>query len=433
MQKNPADISKLIYSYLEESLSPEQSSTLDAWLNENQQNRLFFNKIIQQEYIHQGMVNQLKIDQNEQALFDKVLAGINGKKEQKAVRTPTPRMAFYRHWWVAASVLFILISGAYVWLQRHQDQVAANNSNRFTTDISAGKDGAILTLADGSQIVLDSLKNGVVATQNGAAIVLKNGQLTYAPASIQTTAIAYNTITTPKGRQFQLTLPDGTRIWLNAASSIKYPTNFTEKERKITITGEAYLEVIKNTQQPFFVNINDLATVQVLGTSFNINAYENEPSINTTLIEGSVRVDDWIPEGALRRGYDRSFASAQDDKELREGKKPLANKSVILQPGEQAQIAEKIKVIKDANIEKVTSWRNNAFNFTATSFAEVMRQIERWYDIEVVYENGIPNIQLGGKASRTLSLSGILSVLSDLEVSFRLEAGRKLVISNSKI
>jgi hypothetical protein len=271
-------------------------------------------------------------------------------------------------------------------------------------DIAPGKQGAILTLADGRTVVLDSLGNGVVASQGGTKVVLNNGRLAYNTEGAATAEPAYNTMTTPKGRQFQVTLPDGTKVWLNAASSLRYPTAFTGKERTVDVTGEAYFEVApmlsgSGDRMPFIVKINDATQVQVLGTHFNINAYKDEATINTTLLEGSVRI-------------------------VNGGEK------AILRPGQQAQtgLSTRIKIVADANVEKVMAWKNGVFDFQDATLEEVMRQLQRWYDIDVVYEKGIPKLEFIGKMGRDLSLAEVLGGLQLSKVHFRLEEGRRLVV-----
>lgn len=304
-----------------------------------------------------------------------------------------PRVEQLFRWKYAAAVIVLVVVG---WLtnkysrpDKMEDEVAA------TAPIMPGKDGAILTLADGSTLVLDSLANGIVANQNGATVILKNGQLQYDRANNSTTTTTYNTVTTPKGRQFNIQLPDGTRVWLNAESSIHYPTQFF-KERSVKITGEVYFEVKKDKSKPFLVKINDHTEIDVLGTRFNVNAYKDETTINATLIDGSIRVKN-------------------------------ARTEVLLQPGEQAQITEKIKIVKNANTEQEMAWKNGLFNFHGKSLEEVMRQLVRWYDIEVVYEKGIPNITFGGEMTKSILLSDILVALEKSEVHFRME-GRRLIV-----
>jgi ferric-dicitrate binding protein FerR (iron transport regulator) len=275
-------------------------------------------------------------------------------------------------------------------------------------DIPPGRDGAILTLADGRQVVLDSLGNGVIATQNGTQVELKNGELAY-NKNAGVVVPVYNNLTTPKGRQFQLKLPDGSRVWLNAASSIRYPTAFSGKDRRVAVTGEAYFEVAHDKTKPFIVDIPSTtgepggSSIEVLGTQFNINAYDNEQSIKTTLLEGSVKI------------VKRQTANGKEN-------------PVILKPGQQAVLHDAQLTIHDhADIDKALAWKNGFFNFEDASLQEVMRQLERWYNIEVVYEKNIPDIRFGGKMSNDVSLSGLLRSLQEMEVHFRVE-GRKLIV-----
>jgi transmembrane sensor len=310
---------------------------------------------------------------------------------------------FKRRWlqYAAAATLIIAFGLYFLIANKPTQSVVAGKIDKPATreEIQPGKEGAILTLVDGSKMVLDSLGNGLLTTQNGTKVLLKNGQLVYDAATSPNVAIGYNTMTTPKGRQFQLVLPDGSKVWLNAASSIRYPIMFTGKERKVEITGEAYFEVARNTAKPFRVQVNEETTIEVLGTHFNINSYSNEESINTTLLEGSVRV----------------ISNA--------GK-------TVLKPGQQARsrAQETIRVLDNVDVEKVMAWKNGVFNFEDATLEEVMRQLERWYDIEVVYEKNIPRLEFFGKMGKDLSLAAVLSGLEKSNVHFRLEQGRKLVV-----
>jgi transmembrane sensor len=280
--------------------------------------------------------------------------------------------------------------------------VATTNDNKqLQTDIAPGGDKAVLTLSDGSTILLDNAQNGNVAQQGNTKVIkLDNGQLAYSPSRSKMGLggeVLYNTIATPKGGQYQIVLPDGTRVWLNAASSIKFPTVFSGATRNVEMTGEVYLEIAKSAKQPFSVTTGK-TTIQVLGTSFNINAYSDEEAEKTTLIEGKVKV--------LK-----------------------GNSEAILLPGQQAQITQqKLSVVRDADIEKVMAWKNGLFNFNGAGVEEVMRQLSRWYDIEVVYEKDVPDIEFIGKMSKNVSLSGVLKGLEGAGVHFRIEKGRKLII-----
>lgn len=324
---------------------------------------------------------------------------------------PVHQVHFLKTSWFryAAAILLLVGTGAYLWFQSSRQQTLVSDSKPLPMEIPPGKEGAVLTLADGSQVVLDSLGNGIIASQNGAEVVLKDGQLAYDPTDKAESEMAYNTMATPKGRQFQVVLPDGTRVWLNAASSIRYPTVFTGKERRVEIMGEAYFEVAQKVKQPFFVQLNNQAEIQVLGTSFNINAYENEHSVNTTLIEGSIKIT-----SSLNIEHTTS--------------------NIILKPGQQAQLLvgqrarQGIKLLESADIDKVMAWKNGTFNFEGAGLEEVMRQLERWYDLKVVYEGAIPKIQFFGEISRNENLSSLLKALEESKVHCRMEEGRRLIV-----
>lgn len=342
------------------------------------------------------------------------LAALAARPLMAADERQTRRPSLLRRYWAAASIVLALGIGAFLWTTNKKNPPPPATAAK-TVDIAPGKDGAILTLADGTQMVLDSLGNGVIATQNGAKAVLKNGQLTYDTTGASTGETVYNTMSTPNGRQFNMSLPDGTKLWLNAASSIRYPTAFTGKERTVEVTGEVYFEVAKNKEMPFRVNVNHRMEVEVLGTQFNVNAYEDEKKLNTTLIEGSIKI--------------------------MAGHQTQPGNSVVLKPGQQAQLANtppssgsvagSFAVISDANLEKVMAWKNGYFSLDDCSLAELMRQVERWYNVTVVYEKGVPPKELFGKMNRDLTLIDFMEALKDWGVRFRLE-GRKLIVTGAE-
>ncbi|KAA2241661.1 DUF4974 domain-containing protein [Chitinophaga agrisoli] len=338
---------------------------------------------------------QEQIGEEWKTVFTAVIDADKARDEERR-RIPS----FFHRWRWAAVLIPLMIAVAY-FLVPGKKATVPSNTQAIAADIAPGRNGAVLTLADGSQVVLDSLGNGVIATQKGAQVMLNSGQLSYAP-SHKGEGTDYNMITTPKGRQFKLVLPDGTGVWLNAASSLRFPTSFTGKARVIDVTGEAYFEVARNANMPFYVNVNGHTRVEVLGTRFNINAYKNEQHINTTLVAGSVRV-------AAGTG----------------------GASVLLKPGQQAQSGGQtegaIKVVNNADIEKIIAWKDGLFNFNGVSLREVMRQLERWYDIEVVYEKNVPDISFYGKMTKDVSLNGLLIGLQKSEVHLRIE-GRKLIV-----
>lgn len=325
-----------------------------------------------------------------------------GLAEKRAVSRNVPliKAAWLRY---AAAAIILLGVAFYGWFwSRNEKQAMPDTiSQSKANEIEPGRQGAILTLADGSEVLLDTANNGYIADQGGVRALLKDGRLAYNPQGTATATGAYNTVTTPKGRQFSLILPDGSQVWLNAASSIRYPTVFTGNERNVEITGEVYFEVTAQRGMPLRVKINGGTDIEVLGTRFNVNAYQDEPTIKTTLLEGAVRVN------------------ATKHKQM-------------LKPGQQAQISTSgnINVISNTDMEKVIAWKNGFFNFDGADLKTVMGQLERWYNIQVKYEGRIPGLKFEGELSRDLQLVQVLKILEKVEVKFRLE-GSTLIVSGN--
>lgn len=305
-----------------------------------------------------------------------------------------------RRWWrYAAAVVILAGTGAYLW-SITRDQRAAAPAQLAQATVSPGTNGAVLTLADGTKVVLDSLGNGVVASQRGTDVVLKNGLLEYHTTDNGMQA-SYNTLEIPRGRQFQLVLPDGSKVWLNAASTIKYPTIFTGRERVVEISGEAFFDVEQDKAKPFFVKINNSTVIEVLATSFNINAYEQEQAVKTTLVEGALRVN------------------ANNDRQM-------------LKPGQQAQVTagKPVRVVDNVNISQAMAWKNGYFDFNDVDLPVMMRQLERWYDIQVIYEGTVPDVTFKGKMDRNVQLSDVVGFLKNFGINASLQ-DRKLLISGS--
>lgn len=307
---------------------------------------------------------------------------------------PPKRDHVLRRWAWAASITVVLGVAAYLAFNSTEPSSAPALA---ANEILPGTAGAILTLSDGTQVVLDSLGNGLIAHPEGAVLSLTDNNLTYQADDSAGNQAMYHTMSTPKGRQFSLTLPDGSRVWLNAASSIHYPTVFTGAERRVEITGEAYFEVAKNPKMPFRVTINGHASVEVLGTRFNVHAYELEAGIYTTLLEGAVRVQE-------------------------------GEEQVTLQPGQQAQILKGIHVADGVDVNGIIAWKNGFFNFEGLPLRQVMRQLERWYDIEVVYQGDVPDVVFRGKVYRNLPFEDVCYILQKMGVNFTL-TGRTLTIT----
>ncbi|HEY8954304.1 FecR family protein [Chitinophaga sp.] len=312
------------------------------------------------------------------------------------------RNPFIRKWsWAVASSAALII-GVGIYYLYHKKQVETPTGVvQSVTNGQQGKSSVLLTLSDGSQVLLDTVKNGRITLQGGTVAKVTNGVFEYERTGSE---VQYNIVSTPKGKQFQLRLSDGTSVWLNAESSIKYPVAFTGKERLISVTGEVYMEVAQNPSVPFRVSVSGGTSVEVLGTSFNVNAYDNEQSVRTTLLDGAIRV---AMKGSERATYK------------------------LLKPGQQALTTtgnRPIQVFDDVNAVSVIAWKNGVFDFDDVPLEEAMRQLARWYDIEVIYQQTIPKVQLGGTIKRSLPFTDVLYFLSNVGLHYKLEGNRKLII-----
>ncbi|MBL7726373.1 MAG: FecR domain-containing protein, partial [Dinghuibacter sp.] len=331
-------------------------------------------------------------------------------REKDNVRQLKPRKRLV--YAAAAAVLFftILSVGVYYIFPKNKtgEPQAGTSPTNTPADIAPGGNRALLTLADGTTIVLDSAANGTITQQGGIQVKkLNNGQLAYTVngnAVTEKGATAYNTITTPRGGQYQVTLADGTQVWLNAASSLRFPVLFNSKERKVEMTGEAYFEVAKNSTQPFRVMAPG-SEVEVLGTHFNINAYPDETQVKTTLLEGRVQV------------------AATGNNTMRRQ----------LVPGQQSAISASgnIAVQNNADTEEAVAWKNGRFQFSSADLKTILRQIARWYDVEVEYRGNV-QLHFTGQLTRNENVSKVFEKLALTgEVQFSIN-GRKIIVSPAK-
>lgn len=314
-------------------------------------------------------------------------------------------------WWAAASVVILAIITFFLIKPDAQERQTVKNEPA-SEEIHAGIDGAILTLADGKQVLLDSIENGIISLAGNSSAEVVDGVLLYESikggADGKSKGAGYNTITTPNGRQFHLKLSDGTAVWLNAASSVRYPSFFSGNKREVEVTGEVYFEVAENPRIPFRVSINKQVEIEVLGTNFNVKAFETENSISATLLDGRIRIK--------KTGKDARNSHYSD-----------------LRPGQQAQIntatdqSSEVKILSEVDLPQVMAWKNGLFNFENASIEEIMQQFERWYDIKVKFENGVPDIALSGKLNRGVSLNELLPALNKMGLNYILE-GRELII-----
>lgn len=404
MNSNGDQIPEIIYNHLQgNSLTADQQMLLETWL-QVPANRLLFER----EINAQELKEYLSVMMDKEAT-GRALARFEEKVFGTAQADGPPRAAhrvhFMRRAWVRYAAALILLTGAWFLFRTTKKARVLPAPAVAITDVAPGSNKATLILADGSSITLDSANMGRLANQGGTKIVkTANGKIEYDQGGPAAGEVFLNTMRVPRGGQYQLTLPDGTKVWLNAASSISYPTAFVGKERTVSVGGEVYFEVAKKANMPFRVKVGDRTTILVLGTSFNINAYDDEADMRTTLLEGSVRIQ-----------------QQQRSRDLAPGQQAVT--SAIGSPA-----GNTIRVVENVDVDKVMAWKNGYFNFESVRFEEVMRQLQRWYGIDVVYPNGIPDIPLGGEISRNLKLSDLLKGLEGAGVKFRLEKGRRLVV-----
>lgn len=321
--------------------------------------------------------------------------------QQHEARAVTKKMRLWPKMAIAATITLVAGVALFFYLQELK---STQENTRLLSGLSPAKNNAVLTLANGQKIILNETAQGEIAKQEGIAITKsEDGTIIYninESVSKKKTSLSvssYNTISTPRGGKYQVNLPDGTKVWLNAASMLKFPVIFAAIERRVELTGEAYFEVAKNKHQPFHVKTAE-QEVEVLGTHFNVNAYADEKEVKTTLLEGSVKVV------ALAK---QSNAKMRAD--------------VLLKPGEQATLIGNQLNVSPADIGEVMSWKNGMFEFNNCDLTTIMRQASRWYDVDVVYESGVPNKKFSGEVSRSVNASAFLEMLKYLDVKFSIE------------
>lgn len=333
-------------------------------------------------------------------------------KKGQEFRLNRPNRSFWLRTGIAASFLLVLGAAAYIYQQNREKTSEA--ASHYAADILPGGNKAVLTLANGKRIILNEAKIGDLENQSGVRVTkAANGKLVFRfdnssissnPSKELNSEQAYTKIETPKGGEYEVNLPDGTKIWLNAASSLSFPSHFAKAgERTVQLKGEGYFEVAKNARQPFVV-VTDRQRVQVLGTHFNVNSYSDEPGTKTTLLEGSVAVT------------------------------PIAQMKVknvipeILKPGQQAVFnGDQFQVIQ-VHAEDAVAWKNGVFLFKEADFKTVMRTIARWYDVDVEYDGKLPQKEFTGEIHRNLKLSSLLDILSFYKVHFKIE-NKKIIVT----
>lgn len=375
----------LLEKYKNGFCTPQEKAIVENWYN--QQSELATDGLAAPDY---GQVRD--------EIWNSLLAGrvktLNQNKSVNKVKG--------RHLSIAASLLIVLAAGLFFMMYKRPGQSARPPEQAST--VKPGGNKAYLTLSDGKRIALNDTIKGTLAVHAGVRITkTADGQIACEVIPGKTDdPLKYNTLEAPKGGQYQITLVDGTKIWLNAASVLKYPSQFTGKERKVELTGEAYFEVAKSRTKPFVVVSKD-QEVQVLGTHFNINAYDDEASIKTTLVEGRVKVF------RKTNGMNWDFR--------------------MLNAGQQSVLKEKTFQVTEVDTEEAIAWKNGYFTFENDNLEMIMRKLERWYDVDVSYTGRISNkVKVMGSISRTTELPEMLKMLESTDkFKFKTE-GRRITV-----
>lgn len=392
---DPFHISSLLARRFYGTLTAAEEAELEVWMNKDADNREILERLLS-ESIRRQEIEQLN-EFDERTALKNVWARI-GQPENRGrslLRSYMIRIA------AAAAVVITLSVG--FWIFKEKSPAKRLSDKVEKTEISPGVNKAVLILSNGTKIDLQAAKSGNIAYQAGALVSKRaNGKIDYGSAAGATApgTVVFNTLAVPKGGQYELTLPDGTRVWLNAASSLTYPVAFTAKERVVRLTGEAYFEVAKHPGKPFLVNVDDKQTVEVLGTHFDIRAYNDDPDIRTTLLEGSVKIN-------------------------------AKNSHTIIKPGQMAVNTLKAPmIVRNADLDEVMGWKNGLFVFNDEHMEDVLRMVARWYDVDVEYQTDVSQKKLRGIVSKYKSIRELLDNITITSgIHYKIE-GRRVILIN---
>jgi len=384
--------SQFILKHLRGELSIAEKNELDTWLESNDNNRTLFEEL----------TNEVLL-KKELQFFDSIETEAAWQKIEAQVKEPAKivNMKTNRRWWYAAAAV-LLLGGflTYRFAFQQPDKTPIVKTTPEKNDVAPGGNKAILTLADGSTIILDNAANGSLTEQGNTEVIkLDDGQLAYNTEGVAG-EVVYNTISTPRGGQYQLTLADGSKVWLNAASTLRFPATFSGTERKVELTGEGYFEVAKDADMPFKVVMNNGMEVEVLGTHFNVMGYDDEGMVKTTLVEGKVKVI-------------------------------KGSNHIMLLPNQQGSLLrenDNLKIDWNADVNKAISWKNGLFDFDNDAITDIMRQLARWYDVEIQYSGNIVAQFYTGSIRRQVNISQVLFMLEQAGgVQFKIE-GKKIIV-----
>ncbi len=373
-------------------LSQSDIQYWEQWIAENPEKLAAFDRARKTFDVVNGQQGRLDVEVNK---FRSLLQ--DHISQDADVRT-NKKVRYFRYWRAAAAVL-VLAAGGAAWYQFGNSHRHPQPAPLAQHDVLPGAPKARLLLGDGTEVQLDSISGNGLKEKDGTRINKDNGKLVYNVAGNSATAVTYNTLSTPRGGEFQLVLPDGSKVWLNAASSLRFPTKFAGPDRTVYLTGEAYFEVAQQATQPFQVQLNNGVKVAVLGTAFNVMAYDDEKAVNTTLITGKVKV-------AQQNGN-----------------------SVLLAPSQQAILPKGSQqfLVSEADIDKTIAWKMGMFEFDDDDITTVMRQLARWYDVNVKFSGPVPDKHYSGSIRKQSTLSQALRILKTAGIQYTIE-GKQIIV-----
>lgn len=396
-QMKPERLNYLFQNYFDKTATEKERDELMQIINDPLQEEVI-KSLMEDVFMSNtstNMENDVFAQGQKEKMLDAVFAVQPGKPESgSAIVKGIARISWVKY---AAAAILLLSVGLFFFKSKQTN--FGTSQVKISNDIKPGGNNAVLTLSNGTRIMLNDAKNGKLAVQGSASVVkLANGELKYNQNGATEGAPVYNTMSTPRGGQYKLQLPDGTIVMLNSESSITFPIAFKGKVRNVSLTGEAYFEVAKNKKMPFHVSFGD-QQVEVLGTHFNISAYKDQPVYKTTLLEGSVRIS---------RGKENQ----------------------LLVPGQQAiyKTDSQAFVVNEVDIEDVIAWKNGLFQFDNTELEQVMLQLSRWYNVEVEYDGPKPVLNFTGAVKRDNNLSRVIKILESTGgVKFTID-GNKIIV-----
>jgi transmembrane sensor len=378
----------LMSRQINHGLTPDEQLELNAWLEDDPSNQKVYDGLRERDAQQSAIdfMNSVSVD----AAWNKVSAALEISRSVPVVKN----LSSFRKRFAWAAAAAVLVASFFIW-RTNMDQPV--QSSAAPVEILPGGTKATLTLASGKIISLDAVANGDIAAEGDVQVIKMDGKLQYNGAN-DNAEITYNTIQTPRGGKYQLVLSDGTVVWLNAASSLRFPVTFNTRERLVDLKGEAYFEV-KKGERPFRVSLQNGSQIEVKGTAFNVNAYQDEDMLRTTLLEGKIN---FIMLGKTR----------------------------TLFPGQQIRVRNEqpeMQVIEDVDVEQEIAWKNDLFIFKGMDVKSIMREISRWYDIDVMYRGKLNPETFSGIVSRKSNLSQVLKIMEEGGVRFAIE-GRTIVV-----